>query len=313
MNGTGSARETVIAGAPDAGLVASFVPRAGMVCASLRSGGDELLAERDGIDAYMHMGTTMGIPLLYPWANRLARNGYAAQGLSVELPSDRALIARDTNGRPIHGVIGGRMSWAPQRRTSADTGMITARLLWDEDDRERFAVFPFRHALHYTARVAANRMEIELIVDACDVDHVPVTFGFHPYLATPGAPRESWTVELPDRRRLLLDTDQIPVGPDRHLGSERFSLGARSFDDAFDEIADGAVFAVVAGAFRIKLELIQGFGCAQIFSPPGAAFICFEPMTAPPNALVSGDHLRVLSPGDRHVARFAIAVERSHE
>jgi hypothetical protein len=33
-------------------------------------------------------------------------------------------------------------------------------------------------------------------------------------------------------------------------------------------------------------------------------------MTAPPNALVSGDHLRVLSPGERHVARFAIAVER---
>ena len=44
---------------------------------------------------------------------------------------------------------------------------------------------------------------------------------------------------------------------------------------------------------------------AQIFSPPGAPFVCFEPMTAPANALRSGDGLRRVA---QFSAAFAIEV-----
>jgi galactose mutarotase-like enzyme len=301
-----AAHDTVTVGDPAAGLSASFVPQAGMVCCSLRHLGDELLAQRQGLDAYARSGKTMGIPLLYPWANRLAGFGYSAAGRRIELPSDPGLIDRDTNGLPIHGVIGGRMRWTLDRASAPDASEVKAHLRWDDDDPARFAVFPFRHTVLYNARIAANRLEIELIVEASDGDHVPVALGFHPYLTLPGTPRQSWTVSLPDRRRLSLNAQQIPVGIDRTLGSERFRLAAHSFDDAFDGVADGAVFAVAAAGRRIELELIEGFGCGQIFSPPDATFVCFEPMTAPPNALASGDHLRVLNPGERHVARFAV-------
>jgi aldose 1-epimerase len=53
-------------------LEATFVPGAGMICSSLRHRGDELLAQNAGVAAYARRGKTMGIPLLYPWANRLA-------------------------------------------------------------------------------------------------------------------------------------------------------------------------------------------------------------------------------------------------
>ena len=56
----------------ESGLEATFVPGAGMLCCSLRHRGEELLAQNDGVDAYARQGKTMGIPLLYPWANRLA-------------------------------------------------------------------------------------------------------------------------------------------------------------------------------------------------------------------------------------------------
>src|SRR5438874_641790 len=49
-------------------LQATFVPDAGVVCCSLRHEGEELLAQREGVDAYASRGATMGIPLLYPWA-----------------------------------------------------------------------------------------------------------------------------------------------------------------------------------------------------------------------------------------------------
>ena len=52
-------------------LTASFEPSASMVCASLTRDGEELLGLRDGLEAYVERGKTMGIPLLHPWANRL--------------------------------------------------------------------------------------------------------------------------------------------------------------------------------------------------------------------------------------------------
>ncbi len=53
-------------------LEATFLPGAGMLCSSLRHRGEELLAQNRGVEAYVERGKTMGIPLLYPWANRLA-------------------------------------------------------------------------------------------------------------------------------------------------------------------------------------------------------------------------------------------------
>jgi galactose mutarotase-like enzyme len=45
-----------------------------------------------------------------------------------------------------------------------------------------------------------------------------------------------------------------------------------------------------------------------VFAPPGGQFICFEPMTAPANALRSGAGLRLLAPGERHRASFTVSV-----
>ena len=53
---------------------------------------------------------------------------------------------------------------------------------------------------------------------------------------------------------------------------------------------------------------VQGYRFAQVFAPPGSDFVCFEPMTAPTNALVAGGpNLTVVEPGGRHEAAFAIA------
>ena len=52
----------------------------------------------------------------------------------------------------------------------------------------------------------------------------------------------------------------------------------------------------------------SGYPAAQVFSPPGADFICFEPMTAPTNALRSGVGLRLVEAGDAFTAAFSIAV-----
>jgi aldose 1-epimerase len=46
-----------------------------------------------------------------------------------------------------------------------------------------------------------------------------------------------------------------------------------------------------------------------VFAPPGRDLVCFEPMTAPVNALASGRELRWAAPGHKFRAAFALAVE----
>jgi aldose 1-epimerase len=308
----------------EAELEATFVPGANMLCCSLRHRGQELLAQNDGVSAYAQRGKTMGIPVLYPWANRLAAFQYGVAGQTVQVPHDPERIALDDNALPIHGVVGGRLGWeltdTPGSGTTSgldvtldsDTRSLAATLSWSDVKPELFEVFPFRHDLLYEARLVDGRLEIEVTVHACGEDAVPVAFGFHPYLA-PGGPREQWRIELPAMRHLALDPDQIPIGPEP-AGAEqaspvqRFVLGEREFDDGFDSVAEPARFAVNAGDRHIELEFGRGYPCAQVFAPLSGHFICFEPMTAPANALRSGDGLRLLAPGERYRAGFSLGV-----
>jgi aldose 1-epimerase len=317
----------------DAALEAAFVPGAGMLCCSLRHRGHELLAQNAGVAAYAEHGKTMGIPLLYPWANRLAAFDYTAAGRHVQVPHDPSRVRLDAGGLPIHGVVGGRLAWEVLdgaedggRAGGSEGGVaggaraLVATLAWSEAQPELFEVFPFRHELRYEARLGGGRLEIEVSVHACGEDNVPIAFGFHPYLvpsggALPssagpeaGSAREGWLVELPAMRALELDASQIPVGPGRELAPERFELGDRVLDDGFDSVAQAARFSVEGGGRRIEVSFARGYQCAQVFAPAAGQYICFEPMTAPANALRSGEGLRLLAPGETFAASFTVAV-----
>jgi galactose mutarotase-like enzyme len=115
-------------------------------------------------------------------------------------------------------------------------------------------------------------------------------------------------VELSPMRHLKLDAEQIPVGSEEELPARRFELDEQEFDDGFDRVSDPARFAVEGGARRLELEFVQGYPCGQVYAPRAGQFICFEPMTAPANALRSGVGLRLLEPGERHRATFTLRV-----
>ena len=293
----------------DAGsaLEATFLPGANMLCCSLRHRGEQLLAQNAGVAAYVEGGATMGIPLLYPWANRLAAFDYSVAGQTVALPHDRGCIAVDANGLPIHGIVGGRIAWSVSANGASERSSLAARLSWSAAAQEHFAVFPFTHELDYRADLADGALEIAVTVRAAG-EAVPIAFGFHPYLSLPGVAREEWAIELPAMRALELDDRQLPRSPGPRIQARRFQLDDEEFDDGFDEVVDPARFGAQAAGRGIVLELLEGYPCAQVYSPRGAQFICFEPMTAPANALRSGQDLELLAPGEQRRQRFRIEV-----
>ena len=137
---------------------------------------------------------------------------------------------------------------------------------------------------------------------------MPVSFGFHPYLRLPGADRAGWQVTLPVRRHLLLDDRGVPTGESEDRPAAEFELGDRHFDDGFDRLPAGAVFSVSGGGRTLTVTFERGYPVGQVFAPAGSSYICFEPMTAPTNALRTGAGLQRVIPGQDFTAVFSIAV-----
>lgn len=302
----------VVLGSPGSSLEATFAPGVGMVGCSLRHRGEELLGQRGGLTAYAERGSSFGIPLLHPWANRLAQLSYRAEPLSsevVELDFERMPLRPDENGLPIHGVLAASPHWELlSSEASADAARLEARLDFGARP-ELLAAFPFPHELRLRAQLSGAVLTVTTELRATGVVAVPVSFGWHPYLTLPGAPRSKWVVELPVRSRGVLDDRGIPTGETEPPPFTSGPLGDRAFDDLFPELSDPPRFTVSGGGRRLAVELVSGYPVGQVYSPADSSFICFEPMTAPTNALCSGDGLRRVAPGERFEAVFAVSVE----
>jgi len=294
---------------PGGALEARFAAGAGMVGCSLRHRGEELLGLRGGLEAYLAHGKTFGIPLLYPWANRLGAWEYETAGRRVVLDRDSGLQRVDEHGLPIHGALARGLHWEVTGTGSAGgEAWLEATLDWPPD-RPPFALFPFAHRVVLRAALRSRTLRIEATVSATGDAPVPVSFGFHPYLTPPGAPRAEWEVELPALVHLALDDRGLPTGAREDRPAERFALGERTYDDLFVAGGDGARFAVSDGVRRIAVEFESGFPYAQIFAPPTEDVVCFEPMTAPVDALRTHDGLRTVAPGGQETAAFAVHVD----
>jgi aldose 1-epimerase len=290
---------------PGGTVRAQFVPGANMVCDSFTHQGAELVHTGHGLEAYAQHGKTMGIPLLHPWANRLAQPSYAVAGKQVALPAPDGRFALDPNGLPIHGALPGLLVWEPLEAGAADR--ISARLDWSAP--ALLELFPFVHELRIDVLAGDAGLELVTTLRATGEDIVPVAFGYHPYLIPPGdAPRADWRVSLGASQRLVLDDRMIPTGETEALEPSAFRLGDQSWDDGLAGLGSPPEFSVSAGAQTLTVTFDEGFPYAQVFAPDGQPFICFEPMTAPTNALASGVGLGLVEPGEEYRTAFSIAV-----
>jgi aldose 1-epimerase len=153
------------------------------------------------------------------------------------------------------------------------------------DHSEVLSAFPFPHSVEVNATLRDSALTIATTVRPSSDVAVPLVFGYHPYLRLPNVPRAAWQVEMPDARRLELDELCIPTGRSEASAPIRGPLGRRTFDDGF-ELADcGEPFVLAGGGRRIEVVFEEGYPYAQVFAPPDDAVVCFEPMTAPTDAL----------------------------
>jgi aldose 1-epimerase len=289
------------------GLEAVFVPEAGMVCCSLKHRGEELLGQRGGLRAYVDHCSTMGIPFLHPWANRLGTDRFEVGGRAVDLTLPDLPLKRDGAGLPIHGLLSAAPGWRVERHAELEPGGVLAASFDFAAYPHLLEAFPFPHLVEIEATLVDGSLEITTSLTATGEVAVPVSFGFHPYLCLPGVPRAEWELEAPVHERIVLGPNGLPTGDREPAAIEPGPLGARTYDDAFRAPSPGAAFALTGPDRRIELRMDSGFPFTQVYAPADTDAVAIEPMTAPTNALVAGE-LTFVPPGETFAAGFSISV-----
>ena len=283
---------------------ATFLPGHGMLGISLRHKGVEFLRRVDDLKIFAAKNRTAGIPFLFPWANRLAGFHYEAAGRAVTLDKHSPLMRYDEHGLPMHGMMWPHLAWTIVEK---GTDWLTARFDWSS--QECLAVFPYPCRLVMTASLGDLGLTVETALTATSKAPVPVSFGLHPYLGLPDLPRQDWRVHLPPMRHLTLDKDKIPTGATEPFGGLDATLKTRDFDDGFALLSSQVTLSVAGGGHRVSVDLLEGYPYTQVYAPHDHDYLAFEPMTAPANALVSGEGLRLVEPGGAFRAVFRIRVD----
>lgn len=284
-------------------------PRGGCVATSWTVDGVEVLSLPAPLEAFLASARTGGIPLLYPWANRLRSDRFTAAGRLVDL-SGVPNLKRDGNGLPMHGLLLRWKSWHLGRH--GDAG-LEARLDWREHEALMNA-WPFPHTLRLAWQLrddaGAACLDVTTRIDADGGCDVPVAFGWHPYVAVPSLAGSRLT--LPARRPIALDARGLPEpGAARRAALAAGEAPCCHGDDALFERADaGRGSAIVHVAARhVRIDLGAEYPFMQLYSPiaSGAGVACIEPMTAATSALCDGTAPMVRA-GASSSANFTLSV-----
>ena len=319
---------------------------AGCVATSWQVRDQEMLTLPVALADFVKSQKTGGIPLLYPYANRLRTDHFTVAGKTVDLSRD-ANLKRDANGFPMHGLL---IRWPDWVMSQPAPDELEASIVWG-DHAELFAAYPFAHSLRVRWKLGqevnqvvnrgdgqvanssvdesktASTLTVTTIIEADKGQDVPVSFGWHPYLVLND--RANAQLQLPARRAIALAQNGLPISTDNTeswlpagtqsavaplddlfqldmrgaSGAERINKpqSVQGFNENFAPTA-----AIIAQQQRIEMKFLSGYSFMQIYSPAGANFVCFEPMTATISGLCDG--AAVVKAGDTFTAAFEIRV-----
>jgi galactose mutarotase-like enzyme len=282
------------------GTTARIAPDAGFCCLSWCVEEKEYLHLPVPEDEFRVKPKTGGVPLLYPYANRLREDPWP------EHPE----VKRDDNGLPIHGFLLRFAAWDDVASTS-DTA--TATLEW-ANHAELMALFPHPHRLEVTFKVDDRSLRATTRVTANGGSDVPISFGWHPYLTLPGVGREGLALEVPPLCHVALDAQGIPVRSETGRLNEDAAaspsgpLAGRELDDLYQRDDDADLYALRGGGHCLQISMDQSWSFVQLYSPHGADFACIEPMTAPVAALSDDRDHPVAASGTTFEASFQASV-----
>ena len=250
-----------------------------------------------------------GAPLI-PWPNRLADGRFSFDGSDHQLA-----LSEPEKGNAIHGLLRWR-NWALLDR-SPDRVVVGTRL-------HPMTGWPWPLDVSIAYALGEDGLSVETRARNVGDAPCPYACGQHPYLS-PGAGEtvDHCSLELPARIRIDTDEErQLPVGREPVDGSKYDfrsprELGSLALDYAFTELKrDAAGLAWLRlgcpDGRTVELWIDHSYPVLEVYSADTLApdrrrrGLGAEPMSAPPNALATGELVVRLEPGEEHLARWGV-------
>jgi aldose 1-epimerase len=228
--------------------------------------------------------TRSGIPILFPFPNRLDGGCFTWEGKVYQLP------LTDSSGKhAIHGFAC-RNPWrVTGQGGDAESAWLRAEFHAALDAPESRSRWPADYQIAVTFRLGRQRLRLETTIENSDRATLPFGLGFHPYfrlesqrtLVTAPA-RSFWELRdsMPTGRRL-------PVDSARNLNTAR-PASELQLDDLLTDLpgdrvnSEGLMFRGQVG--HVALWTSPAFRELVAFTPPHRHAVCLEPYTCTTNA-----------------------------
>jgi aldose 1-epimerase len=277
-----------------------------------------------------------GIPLLWPFANRLDEQAFYANGQKYSF--DPGLGNTGRGAIPIHGFLTAATAWKViDAKADAKSAWVTSKL-------EFFRIpsymkqFPFAHTLTMTYRLQDGALEVHTRIDSLSAEPMPVAIGFHPYFQLTDSNREEWTLSVAARTHWKLDERTIPTGETQPITNilpdpKNVAVKDVTLDDIFTDLERDEkglatmtlkgktqqLDVVLGPKFKTILVLSRAGGgrgqAANPNAPPARGSVAFEPMAGISNSMNLAQkglyrELQTIAPGGSWEESFWVRPKR---
>jgi aldose 1-epimerase len=283
--------------APD-GATAEVVPAFGCNCFAFTAG--QPVLEPVAFTEFRQKPTSYGIPILFPFPNRIRDGRFQFQERIYEINPPRHGFVRD---KPWRALGSG---------ADAEAGAWLTVGFDARDHAEQILTqFPFPFQLEVTYRLRGGALAMATVARNTGDRDMPAGFGIHPYFRRPAR----GTLVVPAARRWEL-ADSLPTG--RLLDNEGTydlrhgaDVNELQLDDIYTDVtadADGLVRCTLTDEDAQRATVVEfnsrQFPHVVVYTPPAPRrAICVEPNTCPTDAFnlqtrgVNAD-VFVLRPGE---------------
>lgn len=336
----------VVLANPDVSAVAEIWPALGFNCFRWQAGHKDQLLDLLYADPQVFAGgkpTRTGIPILFPFPNRIRGGRFSWDGKEYPLP-----ITDASGPNAIHGFPCRRPWRAVDQGTNAESAWVTGEFHGSVDDPKSSAHWPADYIVRITYRLLERGLRLEAQVTNPSRGALPFGLGFHPYFRVPfvlGTTEQDYVIQCAAKAYWALEGNlptgiRLPLEGGRDLTAGR-PLAELKLDDVLTDLSPpptppgeggagggrasaprglgapllqrGSIRATRTGV-EVQLWTTPAFRELVVFTPPHRQAFCLEPYTCTTDAINLQQQgidagLLVLEPGAQWQGVVEVRVE----
>jgi aldose 1-epimerase len=267
--------------------------------------------------------TRSGIPVLFPFPNRIRNGHFVWEGKEYQLP-----LNSPEKIHAIHGFACRSVWRVLSSGADASSAWITTCFQPSVDRPDMLTLWPADYRISITFRMETQRLSILAAVENPTIQTLPWGLGYHPYFRTDAdsclvqaSAQSFWTLKqsLPtgEHQSVLGGMDLRSPRPviDLKLDDVLTNLDTATTDSNLG-ILRGQVIYPAHGTLRLWTD--SAFRELVVFTPPHRKAICLEPYTCTTDAVnLAAEGIdagwQVLSPGAKINLKVILDFEPGHE